>query len=74
MNPRKGFPQAGLVASSNPEDGDKALCDNPEPIESDVYEAKDVDGNAVKIKFRITAAPGKDQRPLFQINELRYYN
>ncbi|KAF8598928.1 hypothetical protein BDV93DRAFT_560829 [Ceratobasidium sp. AG-I] len=73
-NPRKGPCQTGVVASNNPEDGYKAVRDEGGSIETEVYEAKDVDGNAVKFKFRITAVTGNEQRPLFQVNELRYYN
>ncbi|KAF8598927.1 hypothetical protein BDV93DRAFT_560828 [Ceratobasidium sp. AG-I] len=73
-NPSAGSCKAGLVASDDPEDGYNDADKTAKAIETDIYEAKDVDGNTVKFKFSITAAAGGDQRPLFQINELRYYD
>lgn len=71
-NPVAGACKAGVAASNNPQDGYNAAGMEGGTIETGLYEAKDVDGNNVKFKFRITAAAAGDQRPLFQVTELRY--
>lgn len=62
-----------MVASDKPKDGYNSARPEGGVIESGLYEAKDVEGNTVKFKFRISAGAGGD-RPSFEVNELRYYN
>ncbi|KAF8593003.1 hypothetical protein BDV93DRAFT_419975, partial [Ceratobasidium sp. AG-I] len=57
-NPYLGAYKAGVAPTDRPVDGYNAATKEGGTVESDLYEAKDVDNNVVYIKFRITAEAG----------------
>ena len=68
--PGAGRFKAGVIESSSAKDGYDAATPNGNSITSEnEYQGEDEDGNPVRIKFQISAAPGNE--PMFVVTQVR---
>ncbi|CZS96534.1 uncharacterized protein RAG0_05815 [Rhynchosporium agropyri] len=69
-NPCSGSDRAGIIASNGAKEGYNSAKQEGGSFESQWYQGKDEDGNAIKFKFHISATAS--QRPQFVISEIRF--